>query len=300
MKNLVSIFAVLMLFSCGNQQDSKEEKKQEKLIVITVNYPLYYFAQRIGGDFIQLEYQIPSGVDPAYWVPDEKALEIYQSADIIFANGADYAKWMNNVSLPASRIVNTSFTKRKDYIQLKDVSTHSHGPEGKHEHTGYAFTTWLDFEIAAAQAKAIKDVLATKIPEKKDLFEQNFVSLNQELDALHENMIQVAMELGDQALIGSHPVYQYLSAVYGLQIHSVHFEPDELPSNDQWKELDHLLDHNPSKIMLWEDQPLAEIEKVLNEKGIKLIVFNPCGNKPANSDFKEIMNTNITSLHNAL
>lgn len=300
MKNLVSIFAVLMLFSCGNQQDSKEEKKQEKLIVITVNYPLYYFAQRIGGDFIQLEYQIPSGVDPAYWVPDEKALEIYQSADIIFANGADYAKWMNNVSLPASRIVNTSFTKRKDYIQLKDVSTHSHGPEGKHEHTGYAFTTWLDFEIAAAQAKAIKDVLATKIPEKKDLFEQNFVSLNEELDALHENMIQVAMELGDQALIGSHPVYQYLSAVYGLQIHSVHFEPDELPSNDQWKELDHLLAHNPSKIMLWEDQPLAEIEKVLNEKGIKLIVFNPCGNKPANSDFKEIMNTNITSLHNAL
>ncbi len=301
MKKLYYFFIGLILLSCGNQQTSKQDdaNEQTKLTVTTVNYPLHYFAQRIGGDLIELEYPIPADVDPAYWVPDDKALEVYQSADLIFSNGADYAKWMHHVSLSSSRIINTSKSRKGDYIKLKDVTTHSHGPDGEHEHTGFAFTTWLDFEIAAAQAEAIKNTLVKQLPDSEAILEENFKVLQADLMGLHEKMIQLVTEAGDQHFIGSHPVYQYLTAAYGLPIHSVHFEPDEMPDTKQWKEIPHLMGHYPVKLMLWEDEPLPGIEKKVEDYKLKVVVFNPCGNRSANGDFMDVMTANIKSLREA-
>jgi zinc transport system substrate-binding protein len=96
--------------------------------------------------------------------------------------------------------------------------------------------------------------------------------------------------------MGSHPVYQYLSTAYGLKIHSVHFEPGELPTEDQWLEFDHLQEHHAARIMLWEEEPLPEVKEILLDKGVHVVVFNPCGNRPAEGDFMEVMRRNITRL----
>lgn len=295
MRHSIHLFILFFVFSCNSDQKS-QKKIADKPIVVSVNYPLHYFAKRIGGEFIEHKYPIPTNIDPAWWIPDDDALAIYQSADIILANGAGYAQWMNHVSLPASRVINTSLSMKERYIPLKDISTHSHGPEGEHEHTGYAFTTWLDFEMAAEQAEAIKKNIVGLFPDKKDTVEENFISLKNELLALHEYMKDIASLIGDQPFIGSHPVYQYIAQAYSINIQSVHFEPDELPTKEQWKEFDHLLAHHSAKIMLWEGEPLTEIKKILKEKGIHIVVFNPCGNKPESGDFIEIMNRNINAL----
>jgi zinc transport system substrate-binding protein len=265
-----------------------------------VNYPLFYFAQRIGGDLINVEFPAPSDVDPAYWVPDDAALGIYQRSDLILANGADYAKWMHNVSLPSSRILSTSSNVADRYIELTQGASHSHGPEGEHVHAGFAFTTWLDFQIAMAQAEAVKGALTSILPDMQEQFEANYQALESELLELHAGMQKVSMQTGGKHLIGSHPVYQYLSEAYTLDIQSVHFEPGELPTEDQWKEFDELLTDHPSRLMLWEDEPLPEIKAVLMEKGIRAMVFNPCGNRPAAGDFMEVMKTNIQTLQGGL
>lgn len=302
MRKVLFFMALASLYACGNRQKTEVKNTAEsaRLVITSVNYPLDYFARQIGGDLFQVEYPVPADVDPAYWIPDEKALEVYQSADMILANGAGYAKWMNNVSLPSSRIVNTSKAFAKSYIKLTEVATHSHGPGGEHEHTGYAFTTWLDFNLAAEQAGQVKDALVSKLPGNKEVFEKNFKVLQETLGAINEQMLQIGMEYNEQHIIGSHPVYQYLSQAYGLKMHSVHFEPDEMPTEDQWTEIDHLIDHYSSQLMLWEDHPLEEVEKLLNEKGIQVVVFNPCGNRPGDGDFIENMNANVTALQNAL
>lgn len=300
MKYSVLFLFAFFLVSCGSRQGSQEKSQSEKPVVTSVNYPLSYFAQRIGGDLIRNEYPVPTDVDPAYWIPEDEALTLYQSADIILANGAGYAGWMNNVSLPASRIVITSMNMEEKYITLEDVSTHSHGPEGEHEHTGFAFTTWLDFQIAIAQAEAVKEIFESKLPESNAEFEENYVSLERELLSLHESMKDISGKLERQNIIGSHPVYQYLSEAYGLDIRSVHFEPGEMPGLDQWKEFDELLEQYTSPIMLWEDEPIPEIKEILNEKGVRAMVFNPCGNKTAGVDFIEMMKKNIQTLQNSI
>jgi zinc transport system substrate-binding protein len=297
MKRIIYLFSLVALISCGTSKKEKEVKN-ETFKVVAVNYPLHYFAERIAGDFIQLDFPIPKDVDPAYWIPKEEALNVYQNADLILANGADYAKWMNNVSLPASRIINTSASVNDKLIEVQTGESHSHGADGEHVHTGFAFTTWLNFEIAQSQALAIKKALLNKLPENKDKIESNFAKLNDELKQLNASMKSIGQQLHDYGIIGSHPVYQYLSQAYHLHVHSVHFEPHEMPTHDQWHDFDHLVDHHKTTIMIWEDEPLQEMKDKLVQKDIKVVVFNPCGNQPAQGDFMSIMKTNIKTLSN--
>ena len=139
------------------------------LNVYVVNYPLKYFAERIGGDDVKVTLPVPADVDPVYWTPGIADIGAYQQADLILLNGAGYAKWVSKVSLPRSKTVDTSRGFKDQYITVKETMTHSHGAEGEHAHEGLAFTTWLDLSLAAKQAEAIAEcpdpqTAATKRP----------------------------------------------------------------------------------------------------------------------------------------
>ena len=299
MKNqLLGISMVFVFFSCAKPPEKKISKLDEKLKVITVNYPLFYFAERIGGELIDLSYVIPNDIDPAFWNPDEEALKHYQAADVIFKNGADYAKWMNNVSLASSRIVNTASSFENDLIRLNSTSSHSHGPEGQHEHEDRAFTVWLDLELALKQAEAIRAHLVKKIPNQSKLMDQNFEKLKKDLFLVHDQLLFAGKKFDNQLIIGSHPVYQYLARAYNLNVKSVHFEPNQFPSAGQWSKLDDLIKKNGSSIMLWENQPSTQNENELNKRKVKAIVFNPCGNRPNKGDFLSIMRENTKAILN--
>jgi zinc transport system substrate-binding protein len=297
MKKLLSVFILLSLILSACE-DAKTKQKatspDQKLKVFTVNYPLYYFAERIGGEYIELIYPIPNDVDPAYWVPRE--LEEIQAVDLILANGADYAKWMEKVSLPSSKIVNTSKHSEDKYIKIEEGTSHSHGATGEHVHYGYAFTTWLDFKIAAGQAEAIKNVFIEKLPKHNAAISKNFDELKSELTALDRSMVSIGDMLKEKTVFVSHPVYQYMGKAYNIDIISKHWEPGEKPDDKQWQDFKHNLDHHPSNLMLWEGEPSDEITSSLMESGVKSIVFSPCANTPSEGDFMSVMNNNINRI----
>ena len=294
MKNMLfGILIMMSITSCRNTETSeKETKTNEKLKVFAVNYPLYYFAERIGGQFIDLISPIPNDVDPAYWVPSQ-SLEDIQQCDLILANGADYAKWMEKVSLSSAKVVNTSEAFNESFIKIEEGSTHSHGTTGEHVHYRYAFTTWLDFKIAIGQAEEIKNALIKKSPQHRDFFSANFEALKSELIDFDKSMVQIGARFQDQTLYASHPVYQYLGEAYRLEIISEHWEPGEMPSREQWDDFKKNFEQHPSTIMLWEGEPSDKVTTSLLELGIRSIVFNPCGNTPSEGDFMSVMKHNI-------
>ena len=271
----------------------------EKLTVYVVNYPLQYFAQRIGQSHVNVVFPAPADVDPAYWIPDAKTISAYQQADLIVLNGAGYARWLNKVSLPLSRMVNTSAGFKDRYLQTAEIVTHSHGAEGKHAHEALAFTTWVDFELAARQAKAIADAFARKRPGLKEMFQKNYAALEKDLLQIDRQLMQMTSSGASKPLIGSHPVYDYFTRRYKLNMKSVHWEPDELPNNAQWKELNTLLASHPAQWMIWEGTPLAESATGLKAIGVNSLVFDPCGNKPDQGDFLGVMQQNVENLRPA-
>jgi zinc transport system substrate-binding protein len=272
---------------------------EERLTVYAVNYPLAYFAERVAGEHARVVLPVPRSEDPAVWMPDMKAIAEYQRADLILLNGAGYARWVRKVSLPRSRTVDTSAGFRDEYVGEESTVTHSHGPEGEHAHEDTAVTTWLDFGLAAKQVRAVADAMKRKRPELAGEFEKNYASLEKDLMGLDRDMREVVKGREGLALVASHPVYQYLQRGYGLNMKSVHWEPDELPGDGEWLELTRLLKKHPAPWMLWEGEPMAETVKRLDSLGVGSMVFDPCGNVPAKGDFLSTMRRNVESLKEA-
>ena len=293
---LIGICCAISACSKKTDQSHDSTSGSDKPVVYAVNYPLAYFAERIGGDWVEVEFPAPADEDPAYWQPDAAAIEEYQKANLILTNGAGYAKWTERVSLPVSKCLNTSSAFQDQYIALEETMTHSHGPGAEHAHGGLAFTTWIDFSLAAKQAEAIKDAFIKLMPENKSDFEANYTKLEKDLLALDADMKIVAKKFKNVPLVVSHPVYQYWARGYGLNVKSVHWEPDEAPTDQQWEDFKAMLKDHPSKWMIWEGQPTTETVDALKAMQIQSVTFDPCGAAPSEKDFLQTMKKCIENL----
>ena len=271
----------------------------ETLDVYVVNYPLKYFSERIGGKHVSVSFPTPRDVDPAYWIPDIATVADFQKADLILLNGAGYAQWVEKVSLPRSKVVNTSIKFKDRYINVEGVVTHSHGPGGEHAHGKTAFTTWLDFKLAVQQAEAIAKVFTRKLPQYQKEFGQNLAALKKDLMALDKAVREITTGSPGQPLIASHPVYDYLARRYALNIKSVHWEPDQLPDDRQWIELQEILKAHPARWMMWEGEPNQTTVAKLKTHDVDSFTFDPCANTPEKGDFLTVMRRNIENLHTA-
>jgi zinc transport system substrate-binding protein len=268
-------------------------------VVVVANYPLQYFTQRLTTGMMDIRFPAAVSNDPAYWRPSAEDVAELQKADLIVLNGASYEQWTKNVSLPSSKVIETAEAFKDQWIPLDGAVSHSHGLEGEHEHAGTAFTTWLDMNLAREQARAIRDALIARWPSETSLFEDNFAKLESDLMALDEQLYQVVSQSPSTAVVFSHPVYQYLQARYDLEGSSVHWEVDEMPTDDEWSALASRMLSKDAQWMVWEGEPDEEIARRLNTIGMKGIVFDPCDNTPANGDFFTVMNRNVESLRTA-
>jgi len=299
MTRFLSILIFIFSLSCTSKNENTPENEAKKPVIAVVNYPLYYFVKSIGGDHITVYFPSIEG-DPAYWKPSSKQVINFQNADLIIANGAGYAKWMGKVSLPSSKIVNTSISFEDQWIEANEGLAHSHGPQGEHVHKETVSTTWLNFKFATKQAESIHSALVDLLPGHSQALNENFEQLQKNLGDLDKRMEEIANSIRDRQVIASHPVYQYLESGYGLKIISKHWEPDEMPNDDQWNGLKETIKDHPLGIMIWEDEPLEETKSMLNDLNVLVAVFNPCANTPETGDFMGIMNENLQQLKQAI
>jgi zinc transport system substrate-binding protein len=116
MRLIPAIFVASTAFvaACGGSPTEvapTAEKPTDPLVVYTVNYPLAYFAERIGGDAVEVTCPAPPDEDPAFWSPAAETIAAYQGADLILLNGAGYAKWVKRATLAAEQANAAAFEK---------------------------------------------------------------------------------------------------------------------------------------------------------------------------------------------
>ena len=292
-KYILVLLVTVTIFALSLPADAKE-----KLTIYTVNYPLAYFSERIGGGHVQVVFPIPADEDPAFWNPTIEQVRQFQKADLIILNGAGYAKWTRKVSLPMLRTFDTSKQFKDSLIHIESNVTHNHGPGGDHSHGGTAFTTWLDFSQAAMQAELIFNAISRKLPDQKQNLKANYEKLQEDLLELDRQMTAIGERLAQKPLFASHPVYQYLARRYDMNIKMMMWEPDEEPGEYEWQHLQQILSEHPARWMIWEGTPLEESKQRLKKLGIESLKFAPCMNKPDKGDFLTIMYDNITNLSN--
>ena len=306
---LVLSASLLLAGGCKREESTATAAKKATAktpMVYTTFYPTTYFAERIGQDKIKVVNPCPPDADPAFWMPDEKTIEAYQNADLIVVNGASFEKWLGKVTLPESRIVDTTSPFAGEFIVIEDAVTHSHGPAGTHAHAGVDGHTWLDPINAKTQTAQIMEVLVKRFPDHKETFEQGYAELTKDLDALDARLKALTAKIGDQVLLCSHPAYNYVGRRYGWHLKNFHLDPEAMPDEETFNKIKAFLKDQPAKYMLWEAKPTEEIAAKFHESlGLESIVFSPCEaldttELEAGEDFLTVMNDNVDRLDNAL
>ena len=298
---------LLLVLSCSGPEEAGTDasasapgEPMTTLSVYTVSYPLQYFAERIGGDAVQVHFPIPDGASAAAWTPDAETIARYQSADIILLNGAGFAKWVETVTLPESRLVDTSASFHDDYITVENAVVHSHGPEGEHSHGETASHTWLDPQQAVRQAEAVLDALVKAVPDAEASFRDGFSSLARDLAAIDEGFRAATENKGDSHWLATSTAHAYLARRYGLSVNVVALDPEHTPDDDAWHDVTHVLEDHPSRWALWTREPRAEVADKLLGVDVASVVVATAAEPPATGDFLTVMESNRMAIERAL
>jgi len=297
MRKIILFAIATLLVACTDKEPPGPDStsSQTKPVVISSNYPLYFFSGEIAGDNIEVRFPTIEG-DPAMWAPSGEDASKLQNADLLVLNGAGYESWLAFTTLPDGLILDTTANRQDMLLPIENETVHQHGPAGEHSHQGTAFTTWLDPQLAIEQAQAIMQGLSRLAPEHSELFNSNFETLKQRLLQLDQSLAEAFAELGQQHVVFSHPVYQYLQHRYGINGRSVHWEPDVEPGTRDWIDFGNLLREHTAGIMIWEASPPDAVRAKLIQMGVRSLVFNPAGNQPDQGDYFLVMEENLRRL----
>ncbi|MFT5121477.1 MAG: zinc transport system substrate-binding protein [Verrucomicrobiales bacterium] len=299
-----ALLAMALLFTgCGREAEiapappPPEVSKREKPLIVASFYPLAYIAERMTGELAEVRNPLPADADAATWMPGDEAILAMQQADLILINGAAFESWPAKVNLPASRIVDTTAILRSELIEYEHAVKHSHGPSGDHAHEGLDGHTWLDPVNLKIQARIVQQAILKRLPEHESQINEQFKELIDDLDGLHRSLNALSGEL---PMLAAHPAYNYLAKRYAWNLLNLDLDPAVVPDATALLNVKHLLGNHPASTILWETEPLPEIQALLKQRfGLVSVVFSPCEHAP-DSDYLAVMTANIEAIQGRL
>ncbi|WP_419194271.1 metal ABC transporter substrate-binding protein [Novipirellula herctigrandis] len=272
------------------------KRARAKPIVIAVNYPLAYFAERLVGTMADVRCIVPVGEVASQWNPNEEDVSELQSADLILLNGAGFASWIESVTLPPSKLsVTTRGFSNDDFIAQTGAVVHTHGPKGEADDANLVSETWLDIRLATKQIDVIREEMLKLFPQSRDQIQTNYDDLLADLEKLDGETDRVVKSLAAN-WIASRGCYEYFAKRYSLDLKSYDLRADEAVNSQRWKLVDQDVKERNVKAMLWHEQPNKEIQDRFDQLQVKVIVFCPLLKVPEDGDFLLIMNESIHNI----
>lgn len=271
---------------------------QDRPTVVTVNYAVHYLAGRLLGDAADVVFPVPADVDPSFWRPSIADISAIQSADLILLNGAGFATWVDRVSLPRARVVNTTAGIEDRFIRTESI-THSHGDGDEHSHEGVASYTWLDPTLAMAQADAIAAAITARGIVPADRVETARAALVDDLATLDATARSALEGLRDVAIIATHPRYQYFAQRYGLKIAALEWEAGAMPTDAERAELESLVEETGALLLIWEGAPPAAAFALSKGLGLQNVVFPPLAQSVEGRDYLQVFEEAVAAISDA-
>ena len=165
---IAAILGVLVLTAACGESDSPSDRLQ---VVATV-YPLGYFAERVGGDRVEVDVLVGPGLEAHGFEPTSSDLLALGDADVIVMNGIGLEPWMDGAIEAIGDDVTAIVVEAADPTQAMEGEVHSHGEEGRRpRRTRKATTATRTLTKRATTATRMptrKAITKTGMPTKKD------------------------------------------------------------------------------------------------------------------------------------
>lgn len=299
----------VLLIGCSSGVGNQAKKDDGKLSVYTSFYPMYDFAQKIGGDKVSIKNLISAGTEPHDWEPTPKDLVNIADSDVFIYSGAGMEAWIDKVSenVKNDKMEIVEASKGVKLLDSKEEDSEETGKNDEHKHGKYDPHVWLDPENAKIQMKNIKDAFVKADPKNKDFYEKNYEENMLKLDSLNQKFKDEIGKTKKKDIIVAHEAFGYLCKAYGInQIGIEGLSPDSEPDAARMAEISKFAKENNVKYIFFEELVSSKVsETIAREVSAKTEVLNPLEgltDKQINDgeDYYSIMEKNLNSLLKAL
>ncbi|MED3910624.1 zinc ABC transporter substrate-binding protein [Peribacillus simplex] len=303
---LLSLFLVTALFlsACGNSKGESSKETKDALDIYTTVYPLQYFTEAIGGEYVNVETIYPPGTDEHSFEPSQKDIVKMAESDLFFYIGYNLEGFVTKAE-PILSKEGVSTIAVGETVHL-DEDEHAHEEDG-HDHGGVNPHLWLDPIYSIDMAKTIKDELTKKMPEQEEYFNSQFNKLSEKLKALDEKFATTIESGRTNKIIVSHSAYGYWEERYGLeQIGVTGLTSSNEPSQKELGKIVTMAEEEDLNYVIFEQNissKLTEIiQKEMGAKSLELHNLSVLTDKDikAGEDYFSLMEKNIKTLQTAL
>jgi len=210
-KALIVLLAVFCIHSVYADKNGKTE-------VFVSIMPQKYFAEKIGGDLVNVSVLVPSGTSPENFDPSPKQIVQLGSSDIYFTIGVPFENiFLDKLKTGKKKLVVAPCDKGVPKLRNADHDEHEHGDEqGHHHHGEFDPHIWTDPELIKIIAKNMADTLSLLNPDNAAVYASNLEIFKQELDTLQTGLNQQLAPYKGRIFYVYHSAYTYFAQRFGL------------------------------------------------------------------------------------
>lgn len=314
---LVVAPTLLGLSGCNKPTATNGAASGSKLQVLASFYPMADFAQKIGGDKIEVKTLVPTGTEPHDWEPSTSDMVRFTDAKLLVYNGAGMEHWVDDTlkslgsnapeALAASDGI-TLLEAAKTDPEHEHEKEHDHKEEEHdHDHGAYDPHVWLDPQNAKAEMKNIMNSLVKLDSANKDTYTANFAKWEAECDKLDAEFAEQLKTTSQKTVVVSHAAFGYLCNRYGLTQYSIgDIDAEAEPDAKRMAEIADYVKKNKVTTIFSEELVSPKVAKAIAEEaGAKMEELNPLEGLSddeiaAGEDYFSVMRSNLKKLVGAL
>lgn len=279
-----------MLIGCGVKAESTAQNvTNDKLTVMVSIYPLKEFAEKIGGDKVEVTCLVPENMEPHDYEPKAKDFGELTKSRVFVYNGLGMETWVDKVN---------EVIKDKNVV----IVDSSAGVEVRKEEEAVDPHIWLSLKNAEIQSENIKNTFV-KIDEKnKDYYEENYNKFKAELETVYNEYKPKFDTLDKKNFITGHAAFGYLCRDFGLTQKSVEnlFAEGE-PTPKQLEDLIKFCAENNIKTIFSESLASPKVSQTLaKEVKAEVVPILTLEAKEDGKDYIEAMRYNLDEIYRCL
>ncbi|PXW93047.1 zinc transport system substrate-binding protein [Streptohalobacillus salinus] len=310
--------------------DGDDTQNEDRLDVITTLYPLAFFANEIGGEYINATSILPSGSDAHTYEPTSKTMIEIAEADLFIYNEQTSESYAENIEASLSG-ESVTFLEAAEGIELitylhdhedehddeDDHAEDEHEDEDEHsdddahddEDAGGDVDghVWLSPTSSIELSENIMTALIELAPEHEAAFREGFAALKVRLEALDQDFHDTIDGLDDKTILVTHAAYNYWARDFGIeQIAVSGLSPSNEPSQRQLIEILDLVENQNLNYILFEQNITSQVSEVITEEAnlevrqLHNISTLTSDDEANNEDYFSLMERNLAVLEEVL
>ncbi|WP_109509688.1 metal ABC transporter substrate-binding protein [Nocardioides speluncae] len=308
---LVSASA-LILAGCAAFSDDAGSDSGTGGQVAAAFYPLQYVAERVAGEFYDVENLTPAGKESHDLELTIKETAVLSKADLVvfekgYQPGVDEAVEQNATgeTLDVAEVVELLPPAEHDGEEHHDDehAEEEHAADDGHDHGDLDPHFWQDPVRMADLGDAVAEKLAELNPDHQADYTKNAKALRSDLETLDGEYTEGLKSCERDVVVVSHDAFGYL-AKYGLHLEPIAgLSPDAEPTPAGLADLQHLIEEEGVTTVFYETLVSPKFAQTLaDDAGAEAAVLDPVEgltDDTAGEDYLSLMRSNLAALEKA-